>query len=428
LRLSESNHKVAAHYAASRHNGSHQNLLFIGCKNVTIVCELSMSITMNDSLQTGRWDIFCTVVDNFGDIGVCWRLARQLATEHGIAVRLWVDNLRTFQALCPAITLAAQQWQDAVEIRHWQAEFDFTAIDVAAVVVEGFACALPANYRAAMAVCKPAPIWLNLEYLSAETWVGEYHGMPSVQPQLGLTQYFFFPGFEPSTGGLLREATLLAQRDAFQQNPLQRAAFLQQLGIEADAKALLISLFTYENPALPSWLDAMALAQQPVHLLIPQGRVSAGVEVWLGDSLAPGHVQVRGALGLQALTFLPQLDYDRLLWSCDLNCVRGEDSLVRAIWAGRPLLWQPYPQPEQAHLVKLQALLDCYGAGLEPALIDLTAAFWQAWNHGENVADLWPAYRAALPALAKHAKQRALALSRQPDLAAQMVQFYRKLV
>jgi hypothetical protein len=22
-----------------------------------------------------HWDIFCRVIDNFGDIGVCWRLA-----------------------------------------------------------------------------------------------------------------------------------------------------------------------------------------------------------------------------------------------------------------------------------------------------------------------------------------------------------------
>ncbi len=38
-------------------------------------------------------DIFCAVVDNYGDIGVCWRLARQLAHEHGMTVRLWVDDL-----------------------------------------------------------------------------------------------------------------------------------------------------------------------------------------------------------------------------------------------------------------------------------------------------------------------------------------------
>ena len=45
------------------------------------------------------WDIFCTVVDNYGDIGVCWRLARQLAAEHGFAVRLWVDDLASFARL-----------------------------------------------------------------------------------------------------------------------------------------------------------------------------------------------------------------------------------------------------------------------------------------------------------------------------------------
>ena len=39
------------------------------------------------------WDIFCSVVDNFGDIGVCWRLARRLSAGLGQQVRLWVDDL-----------------------------------------------------------------------------------------------------------------------------------------------------------------------------------------------------------------------------------------------------------------------------------------------------------------------------------------------
>ncbi|MEO7887531.1 MAG: elongation factor P maturation arginine rhamnosyltransferase EarP, partial [Polaromonas sp.] len=43
---------------------------------------------MNRSLQ---WDIFCKVIDNFGDIGVCWRLAADLASR-GHKVRLWVDD------------------------------------------------------------------------------------------------------------------------------------------------------------------------------------------------------------------------------------------------------------------------------------------------------------------------------------------------
>ncbi|HET9045379.1 MAG TPA: elongation factor P maturation arginine rhamnosyltransferase EarP, partial [Casimicrobiaceae bacterium] len=40
-----------------------------------------------------RWDVFCKVVDNFGDAGVCWRLARQLVAEHDLAVTLWIDVL-----------------------------------------------------------------------------------------------------------------------------------------------------------------------------------------------------------------------------------------------------------------------------------------------------------------------------------------------
>ena len=39
------------------------------------------------------WDVFCRVVDNYGDAAVCWRLARQLADEHGARVRLWIDLL-----------------------------------------------------------------------------------------------------------------------------------------------------------------------------------------------------------------------------------------------------------------------------------------------------------------------------------------------
>ena len=42
------------------------------------------------------WDIFCTVIDNYGDIGICWRLARQLRVDDGQRVRLWVDDLTSF--------------------------------------------------------------------------------------------------------------------------------------------------------------------------------------------------------------------------------------------------------------------------------------------------------------------------------------------
>ena len=128
-------------------------------------------------LKNPTWDIFCTVVDNFGDIGVSFRLARQLAAEHEVAVRLWVDDLASLQQLCPELDPEQEvQFQHGVEVRHWAQNFpDVLPGDV---VIEAFACDLPENYLAAMAARTVKPIWINLEYLSAETWVQGCHGLP----------------------------------------------------------------------------------------------------------------------------------------------------------------------------------------------------------------------------------------------------------
>src|SRR5690606_2488281 len=124
------------------------------------------------ALRRQRWDIFCRVVDNFGDIGVCWRLARQLSHEYGLAIRLWVDDLESTQRLLPEVdTVLPVQKVDGIAIHHWKPEFSFDA--VADVVIEAFACELPDIYLREMAEARP--IWLNLEYLSAESWVEEYH-------------------------------------------------------------------------------------------------------------------------------------------------------------------------------------------------------------------------------------------------------------
>ncbi len=269
------------------------------------------------------WDIFCSVVDNYGDIGVTWRLARQLVAEHDLAVRLWVDDLNAFVPLCPgADPGAAQQWQQGVEVRAWPA--DWQPAEPADVVIGAFACQLPAAYIEAMRA-RPAPVlWLNLEYLSAEDWVEGCHGLPSPQPN-GLRKVFFFPGFTDKTGGLLREASLLSRRQAFEQSAEARAAFLQSLGVQAQPGALLISLFAYENGQLGRWLDALAEDARPVHLLVPQGRILGDLGAWLGEQqLQAGAVHQRGTLTVQILPFVSQDDYDRLLWSCDFNAVRGK--------------------------------------------------------------------------------------------------------
>ena len=138
------------------------------------------------------WDIFCRVVDNFGDIGVCWRLARQLTAEHGIAVRLWVDDLDSFARLCPAIKNSeASQVVTGVTVCSWREPFP--DVVPGTVVIEAFGCEIPASFKTAMAAKLPAPVWINLEHLSAEDWVTGTHGLPS--PQALMNKYFFLSRF-----------------------------------------------------------------------------------------------------------------------------------------------------------------------------------------------------------------------------------------
>ncbi|NWC95312.1 MULTISPECIES: elongation factor P maturation arginine rhamnosyltransferase EarP [unclassified Pseudomonas] len=370
-----------------------------------------------------RWDIFCSVVDNYGDIGVTWRLARQLVAEQGCAVRLWVDDLRAFERMCPDIDVQVhQQWQEGVDVRYWPG--DWPATEAADVVIAAFACQLPPDYMEAMAACERTPLWMNLDYLSAEDWVVGCHGLPSVKFK-GVQKYFFFPGFRPGTGGLLREAGLLEQRDTFQRDAAARQQFLQALGVFPAAGARMISLFAYENARLASWLDVLAADGRATHLLVPEGRILGDVQRWLGvDSLSVGDVQQRDALTVQVLPFVRQEQYDRLLWCCDFNAVRGEDSFVRAQWAGRPLLWHIYRQDEDIHLDKLDAFLELYTEGLSPAAKTALVTLWQAWNADGDMAQSWKMLLEHWPEVTAHAEKWALEQGSRTDLATALVQFY----
>ncbi|MDO8465364.1 MAG: elongation factor P maturation arginine rhamnosyltransferase EarP [Gallionella sp.] len=336
-------------------------------------------------------DIFCNVIDNYGDIGVCWRLARQLANEHGLAVRLWVDDLNSLAKLCHE-TDAARGIQHCrgVEVRHWTADAFHPLPQplsrkrergVAELVIEAFACKLPQSYIEAMAAQQQS-VWINLEYLSAEDWVHGCHGLPSPHPSLPLTKYFFFPGFTKQTGGLLLERDLFARRDAFRSDASQQQAFWQSFCMEMpDAKTLKISLFGYENDALARLFDAWANGAQPVLCLVPEGRILPQVGGYFGDA-APcaGKAYSRGNLQVRVLPFVEQERYDELLWACDVNFVRGEDSCVRAQWAGKPFIWQIYPQHDAVHWKKLQAFLNLYCVPLNAAASQAVHGLWQTWN------------------------------------------------
>ncbi|MBV6476195.1 MAG: elongation factor P maturation arginine rhamnosyltransferase EarP [Rhodocyclaceae bacterium] len=369
------------------------------------------------------WDIFCSVVDNYGDIGVCWRLSRQLAAEHGLHVRLWVDDLAAFRRIWPEIA-ADQEIQQSrgVEVRHWMQPFP--AVEAADVVVEAFACNLPENYLHAMAIRTPRPRWINLEYLSAEDWVGECHGLASPNPRLPLTKHFFFPGFAPNTGGVLLERDLERQRRVFQLSAGAQAAFWQELGMApAHGEEVRISLFCYPGSRAEELFECWH-EQGPVTCLVPEGIAGEAIAAFFGQAApAAGGALRRGSLEVRILPFLEQDRYDRLLWACDCNFVRGEDSFMRAQWALRPMVWQPYPQAEGTHLHKLAAFLRRYCDGLPAETGRAVADFWNAWSRGEGMGTTWPAFWTQQVPLARRAELWAAGLRNNGDLAAKLVQF-----
>jgi uncharacterized repeat protein (TIGR03837 family) len=362
-------------------------------------------------------DLFCRVIDNFGDIGVCWRLARCLARDHGWHVRLWVDALDALARIKPQGAA-----EPGIEVRQWND--DAFPCSPASCVIEAFACDLPPVFVTAMAAQDPPPYWINLEYLSAEAWVEGCHGLPSHDAASGLTKHFFFPGFTARTGGLLRERDLPAQRDAWLADAATRQHDLARLGMAVDTGALQLSLFGYESPSIATLIEALAAHVQPVQLWVPEGRSLTVAAEALGRPLHAGDVVRRGALSLQVLAFMDQDDYDRLLWQCDLNIVRGEDSFVRAQWAARPMLWHIYPQDGGAHLSKLDAFLDRHAEGLVAEVATRLRALHRGWNSATAVpVDDWHALLGDLPLLASHARQRAVALASRDDLATQLVMF-----
>lgn len=372
-------------------------------------------------------DIFCTVVDNYGDIGVCWRLARQLAHEYGLAVRLWVDDLHSFGKMLPELDadLPVQTCR-GVEIRLWESTMPM--VEPADLVIGAFACKLPDSYIAAMAARERKPVWLNLEYLSAEDWVETHHQLPSPHPQLALTKYFFFPGFTEKTGGLLIEGDLLARRDAFQQDEEVQSRYWQSLNVPPRAaNELRVSLFSYENEAMHELLRTWEQGAQPVTCLLPEGRALPQVAQYFGQQTGKaGEVWQRGNLRVHVLPFVEQSRYDELLWACDVNFVRGEDSCVRAQWAGKSFIWQIYPQHDAAHLEKLAALQVRYVDGLPEEAASAVRDLWLAWNGGADIAGAWGRFDDQYNLLAEHGLAWANRLSGN-NLALNLLAFSRQV-
>ncbi|MGI2108950.1 elongation factor P maturation arginine rhamnosyltransferase EarP [Shewanella frigidimarina] len=391
-----------------------------------------MSVNNSNPLHH-HWDIFCTVVDNYGDIGVTWRLAKQLVAEYDIPINLWVDDLLSFSHILPMLDPhKSKQIFNGVNIFQWNNPLDieFTA---GGVVIEAFACELPSQIKSIINQLhqhplSQAPTWLNLEYLSAEDWVEGCHGLPSSQPS-GVKKWFYFPGFTHKTGGLICERELFNQRDEWQADSTHKLALFKKLGLQGiNAEDTVISIFSYETPALAALCELWQASPSPIHALIPKGRSLHSLTSILPcdiKDLIPGQQFTIGNLTLHILPMTDQNGFDRLLWSCDFNIVRGEDSFLRAQWAAKPFIWHIYPQEDDYHLVKLQAFMQIYCDNLAPEIATTWSEVNLAFNQGNTNAVVmhWQQLHSVNLSLMQHAIEWPINALNEADLASRLVQF-----
>ncbi len=276
-------------------------------------------------------DIFCNVVDNFGNAGVCLRLARVLSSQ--FKVTLWCNHLQTINT----ITTSQDRSNGRLTIREWNPD-SVSAMEPGAAVIMAFSCRAETILLEKLRA-RRTPV-INLEYFCCEDWVEGMHTLSA--PADGLNGYYFFPGVTGRTGGMICEPEFKARIEA--------AAARKSGSIRT------VTLFSYANPRVAEVLRALENSSKPALITVFAGKALDNINQIMDSRMQTGDEYSSGRLTFRISPMLSQEEYDQQLLNADLNLVRGEDSIARAMLAGRPFLWQIYPQEENYHLVKLDAL------------------------------------------------------------------------
>jgi uncharacterized repeat protein (TIGR03837 family) len=313
-------------------------------------------------------DLLCKVVDNYGDIGVVYRLARALSgLPDPPRLRLLVDDLAAFASLDPSVDpLADYQSVHGWELFGWKPSAAALAAFGAVpprFVVECFACGRPDCLEAIL--FDPAAgrsLIVDLEHLTAEAYADEFHRMPSLTRSAIVRKAMFLPGFTAGTGGLIMDPPFAAARERGSRDAgrgAMKGELLARLGAAAAPAGLppdaserfWVSVFSYERDYSRVVADLAAFhARTPILALAAAGRSQACfLDAW---------ARAGKPFPALELPFLPQEAWDEALLACDFSIVRGEDTWARAALSGRPFLWQAYPQEGRHHMVKVRAFLD----------------------------------------------------------------------
>jgi len=279
-------------------------------------------------------DIFSRFIDNYGDISIPLRLAHGLYIDHGVTSNVFLTSNELTQKI-----LDKNLFNENINI------IDIDNMDnnflPNANIVTIFDTQMPISYEAKLT---NKNLLINYEYFSAEQWVDDYHLRESINKKY--KKIFYIPGVSEHSGvpifaindkGLYRSKR-------FESNTINFFCYFNE-NIEASIKVLRINFPQY-------------------------------------DSVLHDRFEKDKSRGKNLLSFN---DFDKALSNSLINFVRGEDSLIRAILAGSPFIWQPYIQENGLHITKLNAFLDHYFISLPPQLREI----FLIWNNQSLNFEHW---------------------------------------
>jgi uncharacterized repeat protein (TIGR03837 family) len=310
-------------------------------------------------------DIFCEIIDNYGDIGVVYRTAKELQKIFPESkIRVFLNRLDEFKKINSQVIDLPSQNIDGIEY----ITFDYlrdnaNELLTAQVIIEAFGCQIPEEYMEI--AYDNSELLINLEYLSAEDWIEDFHLQSSPLGKGKLKKVFFMPGFTEKSGGVIADSNYLERIQRVLENKeLYEKKYLSD--IEDRENKIVGTLFSYEKNFTPLLEDLKKLDKDVVILAMGEKTQDSLRKILKNFSIEDFRNSLKyGKIEIRFLNFLNQEEYEELINIVDFNFVRGEDSFIRAVLTGKPYMWHIYCQEEYAHMDKIEGFLDKYRRVIE---------------------------------------------------------------
>lgn len=315
-------------------------------------------------MKVNSIDIFCEIIDNFGDIGVVYRISKELKKIfQNVRIRIVLNRLEEFKAINKKVKDTDYQEIDGlICVTEKYVKENMESFGVSDVFIEAFGCNVPEEY--VKQAKENSKLWINLEYLSGEKWIEDFHLCESLIDSKTLKKIFFMPGFSEKSGGVIIDSGFLERMKYGKEN---RDEVFKKYFKDFDLKDKFIgTVFSYEKN-FENLLETLKNYEKETVLLLMGEKTQKSFSEILKKNLTEdyGNIVKYGKITMIYSDFFSQEEYEEIISASDFNFTRGEDSFVRGIILGKPFMWHIYLQEEKAHMDKIKAFTERFKESVE---------------------------------------------------------------